>query len=52
MISLFIQAKAQQTETMSLGRVKMVFTLDKPDPGLFSLFNDKPIILPSGLDSG
>ena len=48
MLCLFSQVKAQETE--SLGKVKMVFTLDKSGTPFYEVFyNNKPVILPSRL---
>src|SRR5450631_935289 len=50
MIGLFFQAKAQQTETVTLGKIKMVFTLDKSGTPAYEVtYNNKPVILPSRL---
>ncbi len=50
LICLFFESKAQQTETLSLGKVKMVFTLDKAGTPFYEVsFNNKPVILPSRL---
>lgn len=49
-ISLSIKAKAQQTETASLGKVKMTFTLDQNGTPSYDLtYNNKPVLLPSRL---
>src|SRR5258708_10200951 len=49
-ISLFSQVKAQQTETARLGKIKMVFTLDKSGAPVYEVsYSNKPVILPSGL---
>src|ERR1700682_1435284 len=50
MIGLFLKAGAQQTETVSLGKVKMQFTLDKNGTPAYEVYyNNKPFILPSRL---
>ncbi len=47
---LYVHLNAQQTETAGLGRVKLVFTLDKSgSPAYEVFFNNKPVILPSRL---
>jgi glucan 1,4-alpha-glucosidase len=49
-IGFSLPSKAQQTETASLGKVKMIFTLDKSGVPVYQvLYNNKPVILPSKL---
>ena len=46
----FIQANAQQSESAALGKVKLVFNLDRNGtPGYEVSYNGKPVILPSML---
>src|SRR5450432_1890746 len=50
MMSLFFQANAQQAETAGLGKVKLVFSLDKTGTPIYEVsYNNKPVILPSRL---
>ncbi|HEY4966274.1 MAG TPA: glycoside hydrolase family 97 N-terminal domain-containing protein, partial [Puia sp.] len=50
LLCLFIVARAQQSETVSLGKIKMVFTLITGGiPSYAVYFNNKPVILPSSL---
>jgi hypothetical protein len=50
LICLFLHTNAQQSETASLGKVKMVFTLDKSGTPLYEVYyNNKSVILPSRL---
>ena len=50
LICLFITSSAQHSETVSLGRIKMQFTLDKEGAPAYEVFYDnKPVILPSRL---
>ena len=47
---LFMHLNAQQSETASLGRVKLVFTLEKSGAPAYEVFyNNKAVILPSRL---
>ncbi len=48
LVCLMIQARAQ--ETITLGKVKLVFTLDNSGSPLYEVsYNNKPVILPSHL---
>jgi len=50
LIFLLSNANAQQSEALSLGRVKMVFTMDPSGSPVYEVFyNNKPVILPSRL---
>ena len=50
MICLFLTSSAQHSETVTLGKIKMQFTLDKDGvPSYEVLYNNKPVILPSRL---
>ncbi len=49
-IGFSLSSTAQQTETATLGKVKMIFSLDKAGVPVYQVFfNNKPVILPSQL---
>jgi len=49
-ICFFLRSEAQQMETAGLGKIKMIFTLDKNgSPGYEVYLDNKPVILPSRL---
>ena len=50
LICFFMEAHAQSTESISLGKVKMTFTLDENGSPVYEVsYNNKPVILPSRL---
>src|ERR1700749_769774 len=50
LICLFITSSAQYSETVTMGRIKMQFTLSKGgEPSYEVYYDSKPVILPSGL---
>jgi hypothetical protein len=50
LIFLCVQAGAQSPETLQLGKVKMVFSLDKNGSPEYAVsYNNKPVVLPSRL---
>jgi len=50
LIVLCVQAGAQSPETLQLGKVKMVFSLDKNGSPEYAVsYNNKPVVLPSRL---
>ncbi|MDP9040689.1 MAG: glycoside hydrolase family 97 protein [Bacteroidota bacterium] len=49
-LSLFMEARAQQAETASLGKVKMTFTLDQNGTPFYEItYDNRPVLLPSRL---
>ncbi len=50
LICFSLHSNGQQSETVSLGKIKMVFTLDKNGSPVYEVyFNGRPVILPSRL---
>src|SRR5450631_2787289 len=50
LIFLCVQAGAQSPETLQLGKIKMVFSLDKNGSPEYAVsYNNKPVVLPSRL---
>jgi glucan 1,4-alpha-glucosidase len=50
MICQYFPTRAQRSESASLGKVKIVFTLDKSGSPMYGVsYSDKPVILPSQL---
>src|SRR5450432_4219359 len=50
LLCLFSITQAQQSETVALGKVKMIFTLSTGGSLSYEVYyNNKPVILPSGL---